>query len=564
MAPAHDSRRSPPQRRLSRSGAARRLRRARGAARPPRSARREFVPHVLAIVAGHDGGLPEQRPHLSQRLLALEDPQLRSRPLRRGHSKAIRLRPPGIVRVFCDIHSHMSAFILVFAHRYFAVTDDDGQLPHRQRAAGLVHRRGVERGDAAASRAARRFLTAAARSSSRSSSRSDEDPLVADQPHLPWQRCARGPDHRASRSTASTSRSRRRRRTSCGAGSRRPARCSRRTAPRCSATSRARPASSRTCRTSRRRWTRGTPLTVEPIAAEYQRKIGSDLLVVTDPTGRVLAQAGRLRMPDVPAAHDAVVGATKGHEVVSLWPHPGGIIQVVSVPSLIVNKENNEIEVVGTLSVGFSLDEQSAQQFKALTNSEMAFVVGRHGPGVDAAEGGVRHAGRPRRDSKASAAWTIGDSDYVAVSRTLALNADRRGRHRRDASAFPTAIILRSRTDRLRFLTRFTAKSARHGDPRRPRRDPRQLRHRAHRHAAARHDHRDDARDGGDRRPDAAHPARRRAAMGRRGRPPAGDHLQHHDRLDRPLPARGGPARAALVARPAVDRRRPRDPQPAR
>ena len=32
-------------------------------------------------------------------------------------------------------------------------------------------------------------------------------------------------------------------------------------------------------------------------------------------------------------------------------------------------------------------------------------------------------------------------------------DADRRRRHRRDASAFPTAIILRSRTDRLRFLS---------------------------------------------------------------------------------------------------------------
>jgi hypothetical protein len=31
------------------------------------------------------------------------------------------------VRVFCDIHSHMSAFILVFSHRFFAVTDDQGR-----------------------------------------------------------------------------------------------------------------------------------------------------------------------------------------------------------------------------------------------------------------------------------------------------------------------------------------------------------------------------------------------------------------------------------------------------
>src|SRR4030095_12781620 len=46
----------------------------------------------------------------------------------------------------------------------------------------------------------------------------------------------------------------------------------------------------------------------------------------------------------------------------------------------------------------------------------------------------------------------IGDSDYVAVSRTLALHATGEGTPVA-ASAFPTAIILRSRSERLRFLT---------------------------------------------------------------------------------------------------------------
>jgi hypothetical protein len=45
----------------------------------------------------------------------------------RGGSKAVRFDRPGVVRVFCDIHSHMSAFILVFAHRYFALTDAEGR-----------------------------------------------------------------------------------------------------------------------------------------------------------------------------------------------------------------------------------------------------------------------------------------------------------------------------------------------------------------------------------------------------------------------------------------------------
>ena len=42
-----------------------------------------------------------------------------------------------------------------------------------------------------------------------------------------------------------------------------------------------------------------------------------------------------------------------------------------------------------------------------------------------------------------------------------------------------------------------------------------------------------------------------------------GVHVQHAHRVDRPLPARGGAARAAVVARAAVHRDRPRGPQPA-
>jgi plastocyanin len=45
----------------------------------------------------------------------------------RGRSKSVRFDQPGVVRVFCDIHSHMSAFILVFAHRFFSVTDAEGR-----------------------------------------------------------------------------------------------------------------------------------------------------------------------------------------------------------------------------------------------------------------------------------------------------------------------------------------------------------------------------------------------------------------------------------------------------
>lgn len=44
-----------------------------------------------------------------------------------GRSKAVRFDRPGVVRVFCDIHSHMSAFVVVFNHPFFRVTEPDGR-----------------------------------------------------------------------------------------------------------------------------------------------------------------------------------------------------------------------------------------------------------------------------------------------------------------------------------------------------------------------------------------------------------------------------------------------------
>jgi plastocyanin len=86
-----------------------------------------FVPHVLAVVAGTTVDFPNSD-LTYHNVFSLS--RARTFDLGRyavGRSKAVRFDKPGIVRVFCEIHSHMSAFILVFAHRYFAVTDRDGR-----------------------------------------------------------------------------------------------------------------------------------------------------------------------------------------------------------------------------------------------------------------------------------------------------------------------------------------------------------------------------------------------------------------------------------------------------
>jgi plastocyanin len=96
--------------------------------RPRMDQRNEtFVPHVLAIVAGTTVDFPNSD-RVYHNVFSLS--RARSFDLGRypaGRSKSVRFDRPGVVRVFCEIHSHMSAFILVFAHRYFAVTDDDGR-----------------------------------------------------------------------------------------------------------------------------------------------------------------------------------------------------------------------------------------------------------------------------------------------------------------------------------------------------------------------------------------------------------------------------------------------------
>jgi len=86
-----------------------------------------FVPHVLAIVAGTWVDFPNDDKTYHNVFSLSKTQQFNLGRYANGHSKAVKFDNPGIIRVFCDIHSHMSAFILVFAHRFFAVTDDDGR-----------------------------------------------------------------------------------------------------------------------------------------------------------------------------------------------------------------------------------------------------------------------------------------------------------------------------------------------------------------------------------------------------------------------------------------------------
>ncbi len=86
-----------------------------------------FVPHILAITTGTSVEFlnSDRTYHNVFSLSKANSFDLGRYPP--GRAKAVRFDHPGIVRVFCEIHSHMNAFILVFAHRHFAVTNAQGE-----------------------------------------------------------------------------------------------------------------------------------------------------------------------------------------------------------------------------------------------------------------------------------------------------------------------------------------------------------------------------------------------------------------------------------------------------
>lgn len=85
-----------------------------------------FEPHILAVVAGTVVDFPNNDETYHNVFSLSKTKTFDLGRYAAGRSKSVRFDRPGIVRVFCDIHAHMSAFIVVFSHRYFAVTDEQG------------------------------------------------------------------------------------------------------------------------------------------------------------------------------------------------------------------------------------------------------------------------------------------------------------------------------------------------------------------------------------------------------------------------------------------------------
>jgi len=181
--------------------------------------------------------------------------------------------------------------------------------------------------------------------------------------------------------------------------------------------------------------------TVQPLADEYRNQIDADALVILSPSGAVLARSG--------VETDALMQAAKGssREGPTSMAHARGLLQVVTAPII---EGGDPTNVIGRLTVGFFLDDRRAVQFKAVTGTEIAFAAG----------GRVLASSLPKEARDGLTALTtargvtpvsLRGEEYVMVSRPFA-----RAGAATDPGG-PTTLILRSRTERLRYLSTLRA-----------------------------------------------------------------------------------------------------------
>ena len=196
------------------------------------------------------------------------------------------------------------------------------------------------------------------------------------------------------------------------------------------------------------------PVTVQPLAEEYQRQLAADLLLITGRSGQTLAEIASANVST--GSYASLPGFTTssiGREATSFWPHTGGILQVVTVPIYIGLQQP---EMLGTLSVGVSLDEAAATRFQRLTNSDIAFGM----------NGAIRASTLPKdvwpslapllSGPELSQSVPLGNEDYIAKTSALRTGQVKPATPAEEAVGNgkfgATVIILRSRTQRLGFL----------------------------------------------------------------------------------------------------------------
>ena len=108
-----------------------------------------FSPHVLAIPAGASIEFPNADPIFHNAFSSYNGQIFDVGLYPPGSTRSVRFTREGVVRVFCNIHSSMSAVIVVLGTPYFGVTGRDGSfriegVPPGEYQLSVFHERATE------------------------------------------------------------------------------------------------------------------------------------------------------------------------------------------------------------------------------------------------------------------------------------------------------------------------------------------------------------------------------------------------------------------------------------
>lgn len=95
-----------------------------------------FVPRVVAITTGSTVEFPNFDPYFHNVFSLSRAASFDLGRFPRGDSRTRKFTTSGLVKVYCQIHSHMSASILVFDHDYFQVPEANGSFALEEVPAG--------------------------------------------------------------------------------------------------------------------------------------------------------------------------------------------------------------------------------------------------------------------------------------------------------------------------------------------------------------------------------------------------------------------------------------------
>ena len=98
---------------------------------PPMRARiaqkdEQFIPQVTAVTVGSTVDFPNDDPFFHNVFSLSKAATFDLGRYPSGSSRARTFGKPGIVKVFCDIHSHMTALVMVLDHPWFTIPAEDG------------------------------------------------------------------------------------------------------------------------------------------------------------------------------------------------------------------------------------------------------------------------------------------------------------------------------------------------------------------------------------------------------------------------------------------------------